>query len=98
MLWTGFSTAFEAIFSTLFIPLSLAALGIVLRGAGFAFHKTARRVRGPATLAERLFGLSSLLTPFFMGTVVGAIAVGPGAGRQRRRAIRSRAGSTRSRS
>jgi cytochrome d ubiquinol oxidase subunit II len=73
VLWTAFSTAFEAIFSTLFIPLSLAALGIVLRGAGFAFHKTARRLKG-RELAERLFGLASLLTPFFMGTVVGAIA------------------------
>ena len=75
VLWTGFSAAFAAIFSTLFIPLSLAALGIVLRGSGFAFHKTARRLRG-RDLAERLFGLSSLLTPFFMGTVVGAIAAG----------------------
>ena len=75
VLWTAFSAAFEAIFSTLFIPLSLAALGIVLRGAGFAFHKTARRLRG-RRLAERLFGLSSLLTPFFMGTVVGAVASG----------------------
>jgi cytochrome d ubiquinol oxidase subunit II len=75
VLWTGFSTAFEAIFSTLFIPLSLAALGIVLRGSGFAFHKTARR-GGGRRLAERLFGLSSLLTPFFLGTVVGAIASG----------------------
>jgi cytochrome bd ubiquinol oxidase subunit II len=75
VLWTGFSAAFEAIFSTLFIPLSLAALGIVLRGAGFAFHKTARRFKG-RRLAERIFGLSSLLTPFFMGTVVGAVASG----------------------
>jgi cytochrome d ubiquinol oxidase subunit II len=65
----------RAIFSTLFIPLSLAALGIVLRGAGFAFHKTARRLKGRA-VAERLFGLSSLLTPFFLGTVVGAVASG----------------------
>jgi cytochrome d ubiquinol oxidase subunit II len=75
VLWTGFSSAFEAIFSTLFIPLSLAALGVVLRGAGFAFHKTARRSRGRA-MSEQLFGLASLLTPFFMGTVVGAIAGG----------------------
>jgi cytochrome d ubiquinol oxidase subunit II len=75
VLWTGFSTAFASIFSTLFIPLSLAALGIVLRGSGFAFHKTARRLGG-RHIAERLFGLSSLLTPFFMGTVVGAIASG----------------------
>jgi cytochrome bd ubiquinol oxidase subunit II len=75
VLWTGFPSAFEAVFSTLFIPLTLAALGIVLRGAGFAFHRTARRFRG-RVLAERLFGLSSVLTPFFMGTVVGAVAGG----------------------
>ena len=75
VLWTGFSSAFEAIFSTLFIPLSLAALGVVLRGAGFAFHHTARRAGGRA-LAETLFGLASVLTPFFLGTVVGAIAGG----------------------
>ena len=75
VLWTAFSSAFEAIFSTLFIPLSLAAVGIVFRGAGFAFHKTAGRFRGRA-LAQSSFGLASLLTPFFMGTVVGAIAGG----------------------
>jgi len=75
VLWTGFSSAFESIFSTLFVPLSLAALGTVLRGAGFAFHGTARRPLGRER-AERIFGVSSLLTPFFMGTVVGAIASG----------------------
>ena len=75
VLWTGFSSAFEAIFSTLFIPLSLAALGIVLRGSGFAFQHTARAPAG-APLAVALFGLASMLTPFFMGTVVGAIAGG----------------------
>jgi cytochrome bd ubiquinol oxidase subunit II len=75
VLWTAFSAAFEAVMSTLFIPLSLAAFGIVLRGSGFAFHKVARRTRN-RELAERLFSLSSVLTPFFMGTVVGAIASG----------------------
>ena len=75
VLWTSFSVAFEAIFSTLFIPLSLAALGIVIRGSGFAFHKVARRVGG-RRLATELFGVASLMTPFFMGTVVGAIASG----------------------
>jgi cytochrome bd ubiquinol oxidase subunit II len=75
VLWTGFSTAFEAIFSTLFIPLSLAALGIVLRGSGFAFQHTALRARGQS-LATTVFGVSSVLTPFFLGTVVGAIAGG----------------------
>jgi len=75
VLWTGFSSTFEAVFSTLFIPLSLAALGIVLRGSGFAFHHNARRARGRLA-SETLFGVASVLTPFFMGTVVGAIAGG----------------------
>ena len=48
VLWTAFSVAFESIMSTLFIPLSLAALGIVLRGSGFAFHKLARQRPLPA--------------------------------------------------
>jgi cytochrome d ubiquinol oxidase subunit II len=75
VLWTAFSVAFSSIMSTLFIPLSLAALGIVLRGSGFAFHELARQLHY-RQLAERIFGVSSILTPFFMGTVVGAIASG----------------------
>ena len=75
VLWTGFPSAFEAIFSTLFIPLSLAAFGIVLRGAGFAFQHTAKRARGRA-VSTAVFGVSSVLTPFFLGTVVGAVAGG----------------------
>ena len=75
VLWTAFPEAFGAIMSTLYVPLALAALGIVLRGAGFAFRESiesleARRALGAA------FALSSVLTPFFMGTVVGAIAAG----------------------
>jgi cytochrome bd ubiquinol oxidase subunit II len=75
VLWTGFPEAFASIMSTLFIPLSLAALGIVLRGAGFAFQGVAARARG-RRLATGAFGLSSLMTPFFMGTVAGAVASG----------------------
>ena len=40
VLWTGFPTAFASITLTLFVPLSLAALGIVLRGSSFAFRKS----------------------------------------------------------
>jgi cytochrome d ubiquinol oxidase subunit II len=74
VLWTAFPPVFSAIMTTLYIPLSLAALGIVLRGSGFAFrHALPGPVRDPAT---RVFGISSVLTPFFLGTVVGAIAAG----------------------
>jgi cytochrome d ubiquinol oxidase subunit II len=75
VLWTAFSQAFEAVTSTLFIPLSLAALGIVLRGSGFAFGEVVRRPRD-RNFADHLFAASSVITPFFMGTVVGAIASG----------------------
>ena len=75
VLWTAFATAFEAVMSTLFIPLCLAALGIVLRGSGFAFHEVVKRPR-ERSFAEHLFAASSVITPFFMGTVVGAIASG----------------------
>ncbi len=75
VLWTAFPPAFSAVFTTLYVPIALAALGIVLRGAGFAFRKS---IEG---LAERraagaTFALSSVLTPFFMGATVGAIASG----------------------
>ena len=75
VLWTAFSSPFSAIFSTLYVPIALAAVGIVLRGAGFAFRKQVEgRVRQRA--AGATFALSSVLTPFFMGAVVGAVASG----------------------
>jgi cytochrome d ubiquinol oxidase subunit II len=61
--------------STLYVPLTLAAFGIVLRGAGFAFRKSIRTLRWRRAMGAT-FALSSVLTPFFMGTVVGAIAAG----------------------
>jgi cytochrome d ubiquinol oxidase subunit II len=74
VMWTAFPSLFSAVMSTLYIPLSLAALGIVLRGSGFAFrHALPGPIERPAS---RVFGVSSVITPFFMGTVVGAIASG----------------------
>ena len=75
VLWTAFPSAFSAIFTTLYVPLALAALGIVLRGAGFAFRKSIEGLEGRRA-AGAAFALSSVLSPFFMGTVVGAIAAG----------------------
>jgi cytochrome d ubiquinol oxidase subunit II len=75
LLWTGFSPVFAAVMSTLYIPLTLAALGIIGRGAAFAFRKASTEL-----WQQRLFGaafaLSSILTPFFLGTVAGGIASG----------------------
>jgi cytochrome bd ubiquinol oxidase subunit II len=81
ILWTAFPGAFAAITSTLYLPLALAAVGIVLRGAGFAFRKVTLRLTGNRALGL-VFALSSVVTPFFLGTVLGAIASGrvPAAG------------------
>jgi cytochrome bd ubiquinol oxidase subunit II len=73
--WTSFPEAFGAVTSTLFIPLSLAAFGIVLRGAGFAFRHSVRSLQARRAFGA-MFALSSVITPFFMGAAVGAIAAG----------------------
>jgi cytochrome bd ubiquinol oxidase subunit II len=75
LLWTAFPPAFAAIMTALFVPLSLSALGIVLRGVGFAFRHTAERLH-MQQLTGATFAAASLITPFFMGTVVGAVATG----------------------
>jgi cytochrome d ubiquinol oxidase subunit II len=73
--WTAFPATFAAAMNTLLVPFLLALVGIVLRGASFAFRKYS------GTLAQaRLFGVvfagSSVMAPFFFGTVAGAIASG----------------------
>jgi cytochrome d ubiquinol oxidase subunit II len=75
MLWTGFPGAFAAIMTTLYVPLGLAALGIVVRGSGFAFRKVFVRTEQQRVVGAS-FAASSVLTPFFLGTVAGGIASG----------------------
>ena len=75
MWWTAFPAAFAAATTTLFIPFMLALAGIVLRGAGFAFRKYAETF-SQARLFGAVFAASSVITPFFLGTVAGAIASG----------------------
>ncbi|MFC4008872.1 cytochrome d ubiquinol oxidase subunit II [Nonomuraea purpurea] len=75
LMWTGIPPVFAAVASTLYIPFTLVALGIIGRGAAFAFRKVTTRL-----WQQRLFGatfaFSSVVTPFFLGTAAGAIASG----------------------
>ena len=75
LLWTGFPGVFAAVASTLYIPLTLVAFGIIVRGSSFALRKAA-----PQLTLKRLFSpgfaLASLVTPFFLGTIAGAMASG----------------------
>jgi cytochrome d ubiquinol oxidase subunit II len=74
-LWTAFPTAFGAIMTTLFVPWLLVGLGIVLRGGAFAFRKFSSSVR-EAQLHGAVFAVSSVVTPFFLGMIAGAVASG----------------------
>jgi cytochrome bd ubiquinol oxidase subunit II len=73
--WTAFPVAFGAIFTTLALPLFLAALGIILRGTAFALRGQAGTIREARALGAT-FALSSVIVPFFLGTVIGGIASG----------------------
>ena len=73
--WTAFPVAFAAVMTAAAVPLWLSVGGILLRGAGFAFRKEISRL-SLQRAAGAAFALSSLLTPFFMGTVIGAIVTG----------------------
>jgi len=74
-LWTGFPRAIGPIMTTLWVPFLFAGLGIVLRGAGFAFRKFSSTLE-QARLFGVLFASSSVVTPMFFGMIAGAIASG----------------------
>ncbi|MFD7460461.1 MULTISPECIES: cytochrome d ubiquinol oxidase subunit II [unclassified Streptomyces] len=75
IMWTGFPVLFQTVFSAMWLPLALAAVGMVLRGAGFALRKPSRRLAG-RRLYGAVFAVSSLLTPFFLGAAAGGVASG----------------------
>ncbi|MFJ9576736.1 cytochrome d ubiquinol oxidase subunit II [Streptomyces sp. NPDC101191] len=80
LMWTGFPVLFQTVFSAMWLPLALAAVGLVLRGAGFALRKPSRRLAG-RRLYGAVFAVASVVTPFFLGAAVGGIAserVAPG--------------------
>ena len=75
-LYTAFPLVAAALATTLFIPFSLALLGVVLRGASFAFRT---HFGNSVTMKEawgRAFGIASMVTPFLFGTCAAAVASG----------------------
>ncbi len=69
--WTAYPEVFASIFSTLWIPLILACIGIIMRAVGYVVGGYAKRdwVTWMATVA-------SFVTPFMLGAVVGAVVSG----------------------
>jgi cytochrome bd ubiquinol oxidase subunit II len=75
ILWTAFPVAFGSVFSTLSIPLFLAALGIIFRGAAFVMRGQAATLNEARGLGA-LFALASVLIPFCLGAAIGGVASG----------------------
>jgi cytochrome d ubiquinol oxidase subunit II len=75
VLWTCFPEAYASITLTMFVPLTIAALGIVLRGASFAFRKAVFRIRAQRHFGA-IFAVSSVLVPYCFGAIAGGIASG----------------------
>lgn len=76
LLFNAFPPAFAALSRALWLPLLLALVGIVFRGAAFAFRSYAvGAVRQQAGWGVA-FALASTAAPFFLGAAVGAVASG----------------------
>jgi cytochrome d ubiquinol oxidase subunit II len=75
LFWTCFPLVFASVASTLYIPLTLVAIGIIARGSAFAFRKASTEL-WQLRLFGGAFALSSMLTPFFLGTIAGGVASG----------------------
>jgi cytochrome d ubiquinol oxidase subunit II len=73
VVWTAYPAAFGSIASTLSVPLFLAGIGIVLRGGAYAL-RAGTRTAAEQRRVDTVFAISSVLTPFALGTVIGALA------------------------
>jgi len=73
--WTGFPPVFESVMSTAWIAIVLGGLSLVLRGVGFALRKQARQLARRRRYAV-VFGVSSVVAPFFFAAALGGVASG----------------------
>jgi cytochrome d ubiquinol oxidase subunit II len=73
--WTAYPTAFGSIASTLCVPLFIAGIGIIMRGTAYALRSGTASAREQRRI-EVAFAISSILTPFALGAVIGGIASG----------------------
>jgi cytochrome bd ubiquinol oxidase subunit II len=71
--WTCYPKAFGSIASTLGLALFVAALGIIFRGATYAFRAGASGPRESGVI-DTIFSFSSILAPFALGAAIGGIA------------------------
>lgn len=75
-LYVAFPTAFSVLSTALFVPFTLALIGIVLRGSAFTFRAYAAKTVGTRKVWGRVFSSASTITPFLFGACAAAVASG----------------------
>jgi cytochrome d ubiquinol oxidase subunit II len=75
-LFTAFPTAFAALSTALFLPFTIALLGIILRGAAFTFQTHGYEAAGELAPWGVAFGAASIIAPAFLGATLAAAAMG----------------------
>src|SRR5574342_123595 len=76
ILFTAFPRAFAIVSTALFVPVTLLLAGVVLRGAGFAFHSYRLHEEGEPGRWGTVFAAASLVTPVLLGVTIGAMSSG----------------------
>ena len=76
MVFTAFPAGFSTIAIVLHIPLTVMLFGIVLRGSAFIFRSYGSTTEGARRRWGVIFAAASIVTPLFLGVIVGALASG----------------------
>lgn len=76
ILFTGFPEVYSSLSIVLHIPLMVVLLGIIIRGTAFTFRHYDVVLDRSHRYYTLLFRISSVLTPVFLGVVLGAMMLG----------------------
>ncbi|HTI43629.1 MAG TPA: cytochrome d ubiquinol oxidase subunit II [Vicinamibacterales bacterium] len=75
VLFTAFPAAFGMLGIVLHIPITVLLIGIMMRGSAFVFRSYGPQGRG-RNVWGTTFAIASVVTPFFLGIVIGAVVSG----------------------
>lgn len=75
LMFVAFPTAYSTILTFLHFPTTIMLFGIVLRGSTFVFRKYDEGSDKNKKLWSLLFAIGSIISPFFLGLILGAITI-----------------------
>lgn len=74
--FSAFPPVYAAIGRGLAVPIGIALLGIVLRGAGYVYRAYGEGAAGPDRLWGHVFAIASAVTPYMLGVAAAGLATG----------------------